>query len=59
MSSGLVRTLPFGLDHHLPDLAVQVEVVDVVPAEVGLKTREDIRDRHVEPPGLGAIERRT
>ncbi len=40
----------FGLDHDLPDLTVEVEVVDVEAAEVGLERREDVRDRHVEPP---------
>ena len=56
MSSGLVRDAPLGLDHDLPDLAVEVEVVDVVAAEVGLERGEDVGDRHVEPAGLGAVE---
>ena len=56
MSSGLVRDAPLGLDHDLPDLAVEVEVVDVVAAEVGLEHGEDVGDGHVEAPGLGAVE---
>ena len=53
---GLGPHAPLGLDHDLPDLAVQVEVVDVVAAEVGLQRGEEVGDRHVEPPGLGAVD---
>ena len=56
MSSGLVPVAALGLDHDLPDLAVEVEVVDVVAAEVGLEDAEDVGDRHVEPPGLDPVE---
>ena len=56
MSSGSVAVAPLGLDHDLPDLAVEVEVVDVVAAEVGLEDGEDVGDRHVEAAGLGAVE---
>ena len=47
----LVRTLPSAWTIHLPDLAVKVEVVDVVAAEVGLERREDVGDRHVQVAG--------
>ena len=50
------RRSALGLDHDLPDLAVEVEVVDVVAAEVRLEDGEDVGDRHVEAPGLGPVE---
>ena len=53
---GLGPHAPLGLDHDLPDLAVEVEVVDVVAAEVGLEHGEEVGDRHVEAAGLGAVE---
>ena len=53
---GLGADLPLGLDHDLPDLAVEVEVVDVVRPEVGLEDGEDVGDGHVEAAGLGAVE---
>ena len=37
---GAVAT--FGLDDDLPDLAVEIEVVDVETAQVGLEDREDV-----------------
>ena len=40
MSFGPGPHASLGLDHDLPDLAVEVEVVDVVAAEIGLERRE-------------------
>ena len=56
MSSGLVADAALGLDHDLPDLAVEVEVVDVVAAEVGLEDAEDVGDGDVEAAGLDPVE---
>ena len=51
MSSLVMRRRALGLDHDFPDLAVEVEVVDVVAAQVRLKDRENVRrPRH---PGAG------
>ena len=56
MSSFETAPRALGLDHHLPDLAVQVEVIDVVTAQVGLEHGEHVRDRDAQPLGLDAIE---
>ena len=59
MSEGLARRFPSAWMIDLPDLAVEVEVVDIEAAQVGLEHAEDVGDRDVEPLGLGAIESRT
>ena len=56
MSSGRYRSFALGLDDDLPDLAVEVEVVDVVGPQVGLENAEDVGDRYVEPAGLDAVD---
>ena len=53
---GPVAVAGLGLDHDLPGLAVEVEVVDVVGPEVGLEDAEDVGDGDVEAAGLDPVD---
>ncbi len=41
-----------GLDDHLPDLAIKIEVVDIEAPQVGLQDREDVGDATSSRCGL-------
>src|SRR5262249_41172164 len=48
--------ISLGLDEDFPDLAIEVEVVDVITAEVRLEHRENVGDRDIQALSLGAVE---